>query len=472
MDYESRKVKWYWFTLFLIFCGVAIYLLFKANPYLYSHLELRSAIDSGESLHRQSIPANPVTADRAGNPTFYTRYGLDHAAVDPNASPRSKNYEEWKHYPVNSGIEKWDVQNVAQDQSGFYLTGKNPWAVHVDLEGQVRWKFKFKDETLERGLFPVLLDDSSAYIIHPEGEVVVLNKATGEIRWTLDLREDLQAAPFLWKENLILPVRAVAVAGSSSSAPTGLQLISLNRLNGKVGGERKPLALKPGFQLSYTPEAAMFVATVDNKIVGIQPDTWQILWTQTMTDPVRGPAIMVTHQVFAATLGGKIVRLDASKKGKVDWEVDLERPAATAPAYLPVMMRLSFLDTAGAMVAVDAKVGKVLWRGGIENKNPLNETWSARVKGQNIEEFKMDWLHKGWTIWSPCGDRHFCIYTPNKGQPINRIALSASPMALPLPVDRRLLFFGQTKGGGYMVSVALEETEVKKLNKSKETAAE
>jgi hypothetical protein len=229
MDYESRKIKWYWFTLFLIFCGVSIYLLFRANPYLYSHIELRTAMTSGESLQRQSIPAQPVMTDKTGDITYYSRYGFDHAAIDPMSGPRSKNYEEYLKFPVTSGIEKWDVQHIAQDESGFYLTGKNPWAVAVGLEGQVRWKFRFKDATLERGLYPVLLDDASAYIVHPSGEVVTLNKTTGEIRWIMEIREDLGATPFLWKENLMLPIRV----------GNGLQLIAMKRLDGKVSSERK-----------------------------------------------------------------------------------------------------------------------------------------------------------------------------------------------------------------------------------------
>lgn len=260
MDYESRKIKWYWFLLFLIFCGVAVYLLFQANPYLYSHVELRTALNSGESLHRLTIPANPVKADKTGENAFYTRYGFDHAAIDPVSGPRSKNYEEYEHFKIDSGIPKWDVKNVVQDSTGFYLSGKNPWIVAVDLQGKVRWKFRFKDEALERDLYPPLIDEASVYAVHPSGEVVCLNKTTGEIRWVMDLREDLGATPLLWKENLLLPVRL----------GNGMQLILMNRLDGKVLAERKKLDLKPGFEFSYSRDLNMLIATVDAKVVGIQ----------------------------------------------------------------------------------------------------------------------------------------------------------------------------------------------------------
>ena len=125
--------------------------------------------------------------------------------------------------------------------------------------------------------------------------------------------------------------------------------------------------------------------------------------------------------------------------------------------------RLAVLDTNGFISAIDAKSGKVYWRFPTENRNPLAETWSARLKGQHIEEFKMDWLHKGWTIWSPCYDNSFCIYTPNKGQVVTRVKLSGRPLALPLPVDHRWVFLSHTKGGNYILSQIVEDAEIKKL---------
>lgn len=455
MDYESRTVKWYWLLLFVVYCTASIYILFSGNPYLYSHIELRTAMDSGEFVQRQTIPAHPIPADKTGNSTFFSRYTFERNAVDSFTGPRSKNYEEYEHFNIASGIEDWDVQNIAQDQSGFYLTGKGPWTVAVDLHGAVRWKFRFKPQDEARGLQPPVVDEGSVYIVDDSGEVVSLNKISGEIRWVLELHENVVASPFIWEANLIVPTQG----------PAGVKLVVLERASGKVVSEKAKFDVKPGFRLSYSPDLDILVATIDNKVIAVQPDDWSVIWTATMTDPVRGPAVIVGNIAYVATLGAKVIRLDLAKKGKVDWEADLEKPAASPPAYLPVMNRLSVLDTSSGLSVIDAKTGKVMWRAAIENHTPSNETWSARIKGSNIEEFKMDWLHKGWTIWSPCGDRHFCIYTPNKGQLVNRIALSAAPMTMPLTVDRRLVFFGHKKGGGYVVSHAIEETEMKKLKK-------
>ncbi len=460
MDYESRKVKWYWLFLFLIYSSGAVYVLFQGNPYLYSHLELRTALVSGADAQLTTIPSAPQLAGKTGTPTYYSRYNFERTAIDPLGSPRSRTYEEYEHFPVEHGLKNFDPANIAYDHNGFYITGKNEWVIAIGLDGKVMWKYRFLKAPGERGLLPPMVDESYVYVVHPQGEVVAVNKVTGEIHWLLPQNAEVVANPFIRGDQIVLPVKGTQ----------GVQMILIDRASGTRSEKSPRLEIKPGFHISKAPSAGVLIATVDNKVIAINPETWAIEWSQTLTDPVKGPAVIYENQIFIATLGAKIIKLEANKKGKIDWELDLEKPAASPPAYLPLMHRLSFLDTAGALVAVDAKTGKSLWRYGIENKNVLTETWSARLKGNNIEEFKMDWLHKGWTIWSPCSERRFCILTPNKGQMITRVQLSGEPLVLPLQLDRRWVFFLKGKAGQYLISHVLDEAEIKSVKKKKKKA--
>ncbi|MGZ3723209.1 MAG: outer membrane protein assembly factor BamB family protein [Bdellovibrionales bacterium] len=452
MDYESRKVKWYWFLLFTIYCGVVVYMLFQNNPFLYSRQELRTALDVGEAVHKQTVPLHPEPA-KASAATFAFRYNPQHSAIDPGTGPRSKNYEEYEHNAVDLSDTGLDAPYVTQDSSGIFLSGKSPWVVALGIDGKVRWKYRFKDVPLGRSIQPVLLDESSAYIIHPMGEVVCLDKVSGEIRWVLSTKEELAATPLLWKKTLILP--AVSTA-------SGVQLVFIDRATGKLDEETQHLDVKPGFQLSEAPELKALIATVDNKVIAIDPDEWAVQWSLTLTDPVKGAAVVVGTQIYAATLAAKVVKIDGAKKGKLEWEADIIKPPASPPSFLPVVNRLAVLDTSGYLSEIDAKSGKVFWRIPTENHNPLVETWSARLKGAHIEEFKMDWLQKGWTTWSPCYENSFCIYTPKSGL-ITRVHLSGRPMALPLAYERRWVFLSQTKPGHYVVSQVIETQEIKKL---------
>lgn len=452
MDYESRQVKWYWVLLFIIYSGAVAYLLFTGNPYLYSHRELRAAVISGEDAKVQTMPAAPHVPKKLGGPTFQWRYDWERSAVDNLGSARSKNFLEFEHHAVDFGIDDVDIQNITSDTSGFFVSGKMPWAVAVGLDGKPRWKFRFLALPQDRSLLPVLLDDANAYLVHPEGEIVCLNKESGELRWLMSMSQDVVAQPFIWGVHLVVPIKGT----------TGIEFRLIDRHTGQPELENPRLDLKPGFLLSHSPDLKTLIASMDNKVISIDPENWAVVWAQTLTEPVRGPAVIVDQSIFITTLAGKLVKLDG-RKGKLEWEVDLEKPPNSSPSYLPILQRLVFLDAGGALNTVDMKTGKLIWRNPLENRNPLVETWSARLKGNHIEEFGMDWLHKGWTIWAPCSERRFCIFTPAKGQLIARIDMSGAPLVLPQNVDRRLVFFAQTKPGKYVISHLMEQSEIKRL---------
>lgn len=458
MDYDGRQVRWYWLLLFIVYSGAVIYLLFNGNPYLYSHHELRAAMSRGETANLLTIPAKAIPTEKVGASTFFQRFNFQRSGVDPVGSPRSKNYEEYQQFPVNIDIEGFEVQNISQDDSGFYLTGKSPWVVSLGLDGQIRWKFRFIDVKDDKSLPTVLLDESAAYVVHPNGEVLALNKSDGAIRWLIHLDKEVVSQPFLWQSQLIVPVK-----GAKAS-----QWLMVKRGDGKLLDVSPTFDFKPGFLVTQGPNGKSIIVTQENKLIAVNADDWKIDWTQTLTDPIKGPAVVVEHQIFVTTLGSKVVKIDAAKKGKVEWEVELEKVPASAPTYLPVANRLSIMLEDGILTMIDIKTGKSMWTYNTLNKSPLLDSWSVRLSAKHIEEYKMDWLHKGWTVWSACSGRHFCIYTPNKGQLVQSIPLSAQPLTLPLQLEKKVVFFGTGKDGKYLISHLLEAAEIKKLKEQKE----
>lgn len=462
MDYDSREVKWYWLILFSLYCGAVGYLLFSGNPYLYSNKELIAALSSADLLQKSVIPAKPDSPPRTGVSTFFERYNFERTGVDPAGVPRLKNYVEYQKYEVKTGLDDFEFKSVVSDDSGFYVTGKSPWVVAIGLNGEARWRFRFRDLKAEQSLLPVLLDESSAYLVHPEGEIVCLNKTDGSIRWVLETDLPVAGTPFLWQGHVIVPFKAAKE----------MQLLQVQRTTGIREKATPKLDAKPGFILSYSPVLKALIAAFDNKVVAIDPDNWNSLWTQTLTDPIKGPAVVVENMIYVATLGAKLVKIDGGKKGKVEWEVDLEKPPASAPSFVPAIQRLTILDTSGMLSAVDLKTGKVAWTYSTENKNPLTDTWSVRLSAKYIEEFKMDWLHKGWTVWSPCSNKRFCIFTPNKGQLMERVSLSGTPVTLPLQTDHGWMFLTETKPGQLAILHVMSENDIKKLKAEQAKAAE
>lgn len=462
MEYESRQIKWYWFLLFLMYCGAVSYLLFSGNPYLYSHQELKAALSSGNVLQKTAIPEHVESNGKVSAVTYFTRYNFEHTGVDPLGTPRLRDYSEFEKHEVQTGIPDFDVKNIVSDSSGFYISGKGPWVVAVGVDGQTRWKFRFRSLSQDRSLWPVLLDETSAYLVHPGGEIVCLNKNDGSIRWVLETDQEIVGMPFLWKDHVIVPTKKL----------NAIQMILVKRGNGARENATPQIDIKPTYILSDFPAQRSLIAVFDNKVVAINPETWELTWSQLLTDPIKGPAVVVDNMVYVATLGAKVIKIDGSKKGKIDWECDLEKPPASAPSFVPAVNRLTILDTSGTLSSIDVKTGKIAWTYSTENKNPLVDTWSVRLSAKYIEEFKMDWLHKGWTVFSPCATKKFCIFTPNKGQIIEKVQLSGAPLTLPLQFERRWVFLTQSKPGQLSVSHIVEENEIKKLKGATARSAE
>ncbi len=456
MDYESRKVKWHWLLLFILHSAAVVYLIFKGNPLLYSHLELRSSLTVSDSKSQTTIPTNPEVLDKLSEITFVPRYNLSRTAVDTIAVPRSKDYVEFEKHSLNLGVPDFLANHISYDRSGFYFVNTSQWAIAVSPGGEVRWKYAFKKSSAG-SLLPALLDERLIYLVQSDGQIVCLDKANGSLRWALNLKQKVVAPPILWNDQILIPTKAT----------TGVQLRMVKRLNGRVMEESPVIEVKqPNVDLTYADALKVMLVTVGTKVIALSPTTWSVQWTQTLTDPAVGPAVASGTQIFFATLGAKVIKIDGSKKGKLEWEADIQMPAVSAPVYLPVINRLAVMDTNGAISAVDAKTGKILWRVASENRNPANEVWGARISGKYIEDYQMDWLHKGWTFWSPCADSRVCIYTPNKGQVVDRLALSGRPLTLPLPLEKRWVFISRQKSGGYTISHLVEEMEAKRLRES------
>ncbi len=453
MDYDSRHVKWYWLLLFIVYCGAVVYLLFSGNPYLYSDQELRASMSRSDSLDLLTIPAQGMSGGKITAQTHFYRFDFQRSGVDPLGAPRYKDYVEYQTFPVQHGLEGFEIENIAQDSSGFYLTGASPWLVSVSLEGELRWKFKLADMKPGTKLWPALLDEDSVYAIHPSGEILGIRKSDGSLRWLTNVDKEAIAEPFIWQDHVVIPVK-----GKRTS-----EWMLIRRTDGKLNEKVPKIDVKPGFMVSKGPGKKTLILTAENKVYALDTERWKIEWSQTLTEPIKGPATVVENDILVATLGAKVLKLDVNRKGKVEWEVELEKSPAGSPTYTPMANRVTLQMLGGEIAAIDFKTGKLAWTYNSTNKSPLTDTWSVRLSGKHIEEYKMDWLHKGWTIWSACSNRNFCMFTPNKGQLIQSVAISAQPLTLPLQFDRRWIFFGRTPKGEYLISHMLENAEIKKL---------
>lgn len=438
MEFDRRSVRWYWATLYTIFCGLAIAQLLHNNPYLYSHKELKREIQT-ETLKKMEPVPPPEKQTRLeqalGAATYTSRFGFDRTAIVNPESSWPKNFKESfsKILEIPEGIKP---TALAIDESGVFI-GTNGAAYGFDLNGESTWEFKFLgNQTVP--IKTLLADQLLIYLVLPTGEVVALNKKTGRLQWHIRLHEEIVGQSLILGDDVLIPTKT-RPEPSKVPRPT-FRWLRLKRATGEIGDPSRPIEAKPDFEITYGPDIDLWLIASENKLIALDAKTWEVQWSQLLTDPISGPVAVYTNFIYASTLGGKIVKLDGAKKGRLEWEVDVDRPLESSPTILPIMNKISVMDVLGQLQLIDSKAGKALWHFNIENKNTLKGTWSARLKGSLIQETSMVWAHRGWTIWAPCSKSRFCVYNPAKGQLISRVPLSGSILTYPMYKDGKIYF--------------------------------
>lgn len=457
MDYERNRVRWYWVTLFVIYSMAMIYVVLTGNPYLYTHLEFKHELQSAPEQNPEPVPSIhsqlPLPAS-LGDQTYHSRLNAERNGDARPDITFSKNFVEKQVYPIladDKSGQKFKPALWSIDNDGFFLANSDA-VLGYNLNGQKMWEFRFDDQG--KPLSDVVTDEGLAYLIQSNGSIVALNKSNGQLQWSNKLSEEVIGPSFVAKGRLYIPLKSRPL---ETKVPRPMfRFAVMKRETGELTQFSKPIEGKPRFQISMAPELGSWILSYDNKIVAVDPDKLEVQWTQTLTDPILGPVSVVGKTLFVSTMAGKVIKLDGAKKARQEWEVELPRPPVSSPTFLPIMTKLSVLDDQGQLQLIDAKAGKLLWRFNIENKNGLKETWSARLKGSVIQETGMDWLHRGWSIWSPCAKNRFCVYNPAKGQLISRTSLSGSVISFPMEKDKVFYFLVDT---GKNWAISRVETE-------------
>jgi outer membrane protein assembly factor BamB len=501
MDYDRRRTRWPVVFFYLVYVCVVVYLLFTNNHYLYSHKELRVAL-AGQQL--ESVTPVPRRAG-AGTPggdggageslgpaTYWNQGTPERTSHDATGTTRDKDYvAEWTKVIVEAG-GAGEVRSWAADESGVYVTGSGPWAFAFNPEGDVKWKFRFIPQEPERGLLDPVTDGKAVYLSRPRGQLAALDKADGRLRWKLALAEEILTAPVIMGNELWLIVKpleterrrledAAAAAAperkDSRKPPPNLpqhRFARVNRATGELIGYSDAFATKDPTFVSWAKDENFLVFTADNKMTIMGSDDGKVVNAQTLPDSIKGPAVIAEGKIFLALTSGKVQAWELSKKGKFEWEIDLSATPASAPTYIPAYQRLAVLTSDGHFHIIDIKKPEHLWRFNLENHNPSQEIFAARLGGRHIENLQMKWEKKGWTAWAPCSDNRLCIYNPDKGQLISRVPSTGGVASGPLFVGKHFYLISHEKSGEnhkYRLIHYLDDDTFKKKEKAAAEAA-
>lgn len=466
MEYDRSRTRWTHIAAYLLYAAGVIYLLMSNNPFLYSHRELRLAL-AGEHVDTVSpIPKGPNTEANKGDVVSWLDSSPERTGHDLSGQTRDKDYvTEWSK-PLLMEAESESVTDWSADESGLVVTGKSPWAMAFTPEGDLRWRFRFSETTTDPGLLAPLADQQAIYITRPSGQMAALNKLDGKLQWKLNFASLIVAPPLLIEEDLWVLIRPLeseekrledianqerpsSSSKSKAAAPSAAQyrFVRINRNSGELVAYSGPLTVSGPTYLTWAREAKQILITNDNKLMSVNVEDPKAVSSQTLPDPIKGPAVVAEGKIFLSLASGKIQAWDLSKKGKFEWEVDLDSPPQGSPTYIPLYQRLSVATTDGHLHMIDIKKAERLWKFQPENRNLNHQVWATRLSGRFIEKMGMTWEKKGWSFWTACSDNRLCIYNPDKGQLLARVSAPGAVLSLPLFVGKEFYLLTSERKG-------------------------
>ena len=446
----------------VLYSGVAVYLLLKSNPYLYAQDTLNSQYKKQEKAAITPWPPVDSHLDLGqapmGESAPWPYLTKEHLNITSPENTRNKSYTEYKAYDLNKDFEG-KAEAFLQTKDFVYLRDESGQIFRFDMMGNLKWSYLPSGEPF----IQALIDQNLLYLIAENGKVTALQVASGQPQWTLNSRSQLFGEAWIQDKNLILPVEELDTeVGSKKANQKSSSLLKIVRKTGQleekiVGFDFKgPFGQVPAGDLRLIHHGTQLIAISKNLDKGVKVE-----WTTNLPAKIQGDLSVYDGSIFALTEGNRLYGMNLKKKGEMIFDIDLDVKPAGGLSYLPEMERIAYLSSDSILRVIDLKAKNKAWRFDLGVGGPMRDLWSARLKGSYIQEFGMKWVHKGWTIWSPCRKQHFCIYNPEKGQLIQRIELSGEPLELPIISDDKMIVLVKKPSGKIALSHLLEPIEYK-----------
>jgi len=191
------------------------------------------------------------------------------------------------------------------------------------------------------------IGDSVIAVGTADRNVVLLDRATGDVLWRVGVEGSVRTGPRLDNDRLLV---------ATESQPNG-QLYALRLRDGhtlwrtRVGSVVAPLAFDTG-------TAAVYVGTDEGTVLRLDSDKGQVLWHTALSGAVRAGPLLTPHGLLVATTTDTLYLLDPDH-GAVRAQLALPGTALATPA---TDGRRAYLGTVnGRIVAIDLESGATVW---------------------------------------------------------------------------------------------------------------
>lgn len=473
MEYDNfRTVAWHWLVLFYLYAAAVIGLVLYSNPYLYDQKDLKTALAGQQVESPLPIPAAQNQIDRgpAGVGSFIDRYTVSREGIDPTNTARSRRFVKVSEKELKTAEgSAVDPHNSWVDGDRILMTtDKELFAYNVD--GTLQWRFIFHGPAGMELLRPTS-DTRAVYIATSLGKLYCIRKSDGKLIWSLEAADRFYSSPLQLGDNLVIAAKPTlttrlklnANAKEKEDGKKEVSLVEVSKTHGEITKFSPWISALSSdhVSLNSTENGDFLLITQGHLLIGVERATANIAWQSELPDKAFNPPVVTNDQVFVLTENAHVLAFE-TRKGKKNWETDLEGAPLSAMTYIPAHNMLALNMKNGTLNVLAAKDGEKKWRSNFDAGKLPRISWASRLNNKVITDLKLKWHFKGWALWSPCMNDRVCIFNPENGGQLGLIMTGGELVSQPAyRTDKSILMLIKQKDA-YKVSWFMDRPNYKR----------
>jgi outer membrane protein assembly factor BamB len=256
-------------------------------------------------------------------------------------------------YPDKGGSQVFDSNPVITSDAQLLVGSSGPdyGLVSLDLvTGQPKWVAPFT--ATDHWVAPPLVTNDAIFAPNNNGTLYVLERGTGQLRWSLPL------GSLLW--------------GTPATNGKLIFVTSLDHLLYAVDPAARRLAWKldlggsaPGGPAISPDGNTLFVGSFAKKVFAVDAASGSVLWAADTKDRVWGTPALDGDSLYAADISGGLYSLGAPN-GKNAWpQITPDGPITASPLVLAAGMLVA--TESGSIYAYD-RTGAKIWEASVGGK--------------------------------------------------------------------------------------------------------
>lgn len=362
-----------------------------------------ASIDQPRGQITGPFPRVPPSDEPPPPTTFNFRSGPERQGWVPHG-PGVALHPAWTFPALNVGVHGASKASPAVDDSGVYVGGDGGWFYAFELDGRMRWRFHLSRAA--KGIHATAsLDATSVYIGGYDGRLYRIDKATGEVLWTLHLGIALGSSTVLHE--------GILYVGVETAHPDGYA-IAVRARSGEVLWTSNWLGGHPHSSPALWPEKGLlFIGANSARITALDMKTGREIWHSLTEGPVKGTPTVHEGRVAFSSWGRKVFSLDALT-GELVWETYLGDASQSSLTFVPGTNEFIVATSNGRLYWLRADSGKIVRE---LRRDGLRGVFSATVS----PGAKPD----SWIAWTPCPQGDLCALDARTAKPLATWSLGA-----------------------------------------------